>query len=177
VQQYFEKIGQSIQTVTEQDKYLYCLCRPQRLLDLSYNFIVFDAGIKKIARYQQFFAIKKTMERVKLLEHGKRKGGVIWHTQGSGKSLTMVMLAQALALERSIRNPKIVIVTDRVDLDDQIYGTFKKCQLPVLQANTGKHLVELLKNKSDAVITTIINKFETLSNSRKSRLNLPIFLS
>ncbi len=171
--QYFEKIGQSIQTVTEQDKYLYCLCRPERLSDLSFNFIVFDAGIKKIARYQQFFAIKKTMERVKVLDHGKRKGGVIWHTQGSGKSLTVVMLAQALALEKSIRNPKIVIVTDRVDLDDQIYGTFKKCQTPVLQANTGKNLVDLLKSKSDAVITTIINKFETAVKQQKKPFESP----
>lgn len=173
VMQYFENIGQSSQTVTEQDHYLYSLCRPERLLDLSFNFIVFDAGIKKIARYQQYFAIKKTMARVTGLENGKRRGGVIWHTQGSGKSLTMVMLAQALALEKSIRNPKIVIVTDRVDLDDQIYGTFKKCQIPVLQANTGKHLVDLIKSKSDAVITTIINKFETAVKQRKQPFESP----
>jgi len=158
---------------TEQDHYMYCLCRPERLLDLVFNFIVFDAGIKKIARYQQYFAIKKTMERITVSQQGKRTGGVVWHTQGSGKSLTMVMLAQAIALDKTIRNPKIVIVTDRVDLDDQIYGTFDKCQIPVLQAKTGKHLVELLGSKSDAVITTIINKFETAVNQV---LPLRIFL-
>jgi type I restriction enzyme R subunit len=158
------KLSTDVQkTVTLQDKYLYSLCHPVRLLDLIFNFIVFDAGIKKIARYQQYFAIKKSMDRVRQLEHGKRKGGVIWHTQGSGKSLTMVMLAQAIALDKTIRNPKIVIVTDRVDLDDQIYHTFNKCQIPVLQARTGNHLLELLRSKSDAVITTIINKFETAS--------------
>lgn len=161
VRRYFEQLSAGPLAVIEQDRYLYCLCRPERLLDLTFNYIVFDSGTKKIARYQQFFAIRKSMQRVRVLESGKRQGGVIWHTQGSGKSLTMVMLAQALAMDEAIRNPKIVIVTDRVDLDDQIYGTFQKCQISVLQAKTGKELVELLASKSDAVITTIINKFET----------------
>lgn len=167
VRYYFDAMEQEEKKVTEQDVYLYNLCRPERLLDLIFSFIIYDAGVKKIARYQQYFAIKKAAERIKCLENGRRKGGVIWHTQGSGKSLTMVMLAQAIALEKSIRNPKIVIVTDRVDLDDQIYGTFQKCDLPVMQARTGKHLVELLENKSDAVVTTIINKFEAAVKRRK----------
>jgi len=167
VRKHFEKAAEYARTVTEQDKYLYCLCRPQRLLDLVFNFIVYDSGIKKITRYQQFFAIKKTMARIQHLEQGRRMGGVIWHTQGSGKSLTMVMLAQAITLDKSIRNPKVVIVTDRVDLDDQIYTTFKKCQITVLQAGTGKHLIELMNSKSDAVITTIINKFDTAVNQAK----------
>jgi type I restriction enzyme, R subunit len=106
---------------------LFGLCRPERLMDIVFNFVLFDNGEKKIARYQQFFAIKKSMQRIKNVENGKRKGGVIWHTQGSGKSLTMVMLAQAIAMEPSIRNPKIVLVTDRTDLDNQITGTFRKC--------------------------------------------------
>lgn len=173
VQKQFAQAAEYTRTVTEQDRYLYCLCRPERLLDLIFNFIVFDSGIKKITRYQQFFAIKKTMVRIRNLEEGRRPGGVIWHTQGSGKSLTMVMLAQAIALDKSIRNPKVVIVTDRVDLDDQIYGTFKKCQIPVLQANTGKHLIELVQSKSDAVITTIINKFDTAVNQAKEPFTSP----
>jgi type I restriction enzyme R subunit len=167
VRAYFDAMEQSALKVTEQDIYLYNLCRPERLLDLLFNFIIYDAGVKKIARYQQYFAIKKAVSRIRHLEGGRRKGGVIWHTQGSGKSLTMVMLAQAIALEKSIRNPKIVIVTDRVDLDDQIYGTFQKCDLPVMQANTGKHLIDLLDSKSDAVVTTIINKFEAAVKRRK----------
>ena len=85
------------------------------------------------------------------LEIGKRKGGVIWHTQGSGNRLTMVMLAQAIALEKSIRNPKIIFVTDRTDLDEQITGTFEKCGISVNNAATGKKLVQLLESKSDAV--------------------------
>lgn len=173
VRRYFDQAAELEQVVTEQDKYLYCICQPERLLDLAFNFVVYDSGTKKVARYQQYFAIKKTMRRIMVMEHGRRTGGVIWHTQGSGKSLTMVMLAQAIALEKSIRNPKIIIVTDRVDLDDQIYGTFKKSQIPVLQATTGKHLVNLLNSKSDAVITTIINKFDTAINQVKKPFESP----
>jgi type I restriction enzyme R subunit len=151
---------------TEQDAYLYNLCRPERLLDLLYNFTIYDNCVKKIARYQQYFAIKTIMRRINHLsltiDHStKRQGGVIWHTQGSGKSLTMVMLAQAIILDKTIRNPKIVLVTDRTDLDRQITGTFAKCNVPVQNAITGIHLTQLLESRGDAVITTIINKFES----------------
>lgn len=300
VKEHFENLETENILPTEQDKYLFSLCRPDRLMDLVFNFILFDNGQKKIARYQQYFVIKKTMERVKVLQPSSgssqreernyrngfffsglveearelrkkqtpaeellwnllrnrklnglkfrrqhqvgqyiadffcnekkliveldgevhnnpeqqrhdsirdkylttsgfkvlrfkneevlnntedvlqkiaglpspqgrgvggegnvsRQGGVIWHTQGSGKSLTMVMLAQAIALEKQIRNPKIILVTDRIDLDDQITGTFRKCGIFVENASTGQRLVELLESQSDAVITTIINKFE-----------------
>lgn len=159
VRNYFDELNKEEIQPTVQDEYLYILCRPERLMDLAFNFILFENGVKKITRYQQFFAIKKSMQRIKHVENGKRKGGVIWHTQGSGKSLTMVMLAQAIAMEPSIRNPKIVLVTDRTDLDNQITGTFRKCGRFVENATTGQRLVELLENKSDAVVTTIINKF------------------
>jgi type I restriction enzyme R subunit len=159
VRQYFDALEQEVILPTEQDNYLFGLCRPERLMDIVFNFVLFDNGEKKVARYQQFFAIKKSMQRISRIENGKRKGGVIWHTQGSGKSLTMVMLAQAIAMEPSIRNPKIVLVTDRTDLDNQITGTFRKCGRFVENATTGQRLVELLENKSDAVVTTIINKF------------------
>jgi type I restriction enzyme R subunit len=159
VRQYFDALEQEQILPTEQDNYLFGLCRPERLMDIVFNFVLFDNGEKKVARYQQFFAIKKSMQRIRHVENGKRRGGVIWHTQGSGKSLTMVMLAQAIAMEPSIRNPKIVLVTDRTDLDNQITGTFRKCGRFVENATTGQRLVELLENKSDAVVTTIINKF------------------
>ena len=159
VRQYFDALEQEEIQPTEQDNYLFGLCRPERLMDIVFNFVLFDNGEKKVARYQQFFAIKKSMQRIKHVGNGKRRGGVIWHTQGSGKSLTMVMLAQAIAMEPSIRNPKIVLVTDRTDLDNQITGTFRKCGRFVENATTGQRLVELLENKSDAVVTTIINKF------------------
>ncbi|MCO5231951.1 MAG: HsdR family type I site-specific deoxyribonuclease [Chitinophagales bacterium] len=159
VRQYFDALEQEEILPTEQDNYLFGLCRPERLMDIVFNYVLFDNGEKKVARYQQFFAIKKSMQRIKNVENGKRKGGVIWHTQGSGKSLTMVMLAQAIAMEPSIRNPKIVLVTDRTDLDNQITSTFRKCGKFVENATTGQRLVELLESKSDAVVTTIINKF------------------
>lgn len=164
VRRYFDALeGESI-LPTIQDEYLYGLCHPKRLMDIVFNFILFDNGEKKIARYQQYFAIKKSMKRILQFDDGKRRGGVIWHTQGSGKSLTMVMLAQAIAMEKSIRNPKIVLVTDRSDLDNQITGTFRKCGKFVENAATGQRLVELLESKSDSVITTIINKFVAAIN-------------
>ncbi|TVQ81693.1 MAG: type I restriction endonuclease subunit R, partial [Flavobacteriales bacterium] len=109
VERYFTELGNEPVEVTEQDRYLYSLCRPERLMDLIYNFTLYDDGTKKVARYQQFFAVKKTLRQIQSTEGGKRKGGVIWHTQGSGKSLTMVMLAQAIAMAPFIRNPKIVL--------------------------------------------------------------------
>jgi len=171
VRQYFDDLDTENILPTMQDEYLYGLCRPERLLDLIFNFILFDNGDKKIARYQQFFAIKKSMQRILQIEGGRRKGGVIWHTQGSGKSLTMVMLAQAIAMEKSIRNPKIVLVTDRTDLDTQITGTFRKCGRFVENATTGQRLVELLQSKSDAVVTTIINKFVAAMKKMKEPLD------
>ncbi len=161
VRNYFDAIEQQQILPTQQDEYLFGLCSLSRLLDFTYNFVLFDDGEKKVARYQQFFAIKKAMQRISPIEGGKRKGGVIWHTQGSGKSLTMVMLAQAIALDKTILNPKIILVTDRTDLDEQITGTFRKCGMIVENASTGQRLADLLLSKSDAVVTTIINKFET----------------
>ncbi len=159
VRNYFDALESEDILPTLQDEYLFGLCRPKRLMDLIFNFILFDNGTKKIARYQQYFAIKKSIKRIHHVEGGSRQGGVIWHTQGSGKSLTMVMLAQAIAMDKSIRNPKIILVTDRTDLDRQITGTFRKCGRFVENASTGKRLVDLLESKSDAVVTTIINKF------------------
>jgi type I restriction enzyme, R subunit len=167
VRSYFDALESETILTTKQDEYLYSLCRPARLMDLIFNFILFDNGEKKIARYQQYFAIKKSIKRILNVDGenltspaGRRKGGVVWHSQGSGKSLTMVMLAQAIALEKQIHNPKIILVTDRIDLDDQITGTFRKCGMFVENATTGQRLVELMESKSDAVVTTVINKFE-----------------
>jgi type I restriction enzyme R subunit len=147
---------------TTQDRTLWALLRPERLLELIYGYIVFDAGVRKIARYQQYFAVKRTVERVVPLQEGQRQGGVIWHTTGSGKSLTMVMLAKALALHPAITNPRVIIVTDRVDLDDQIWRTFEACGKAAAKANTGEHLVRLITEGKASVITTIINKFTTV---------------
>ncbi|MBO4805820.1 MAG: type I restriction endonuclease subunit R [Paludibacteraceae bacterium] len=155
-------------TPTPQDEYLYNLCRPERLLELIYHFTIYDAGIKKLARYQQYFTVKETVERVKHIEAGKRNGGVVWHTQGSGKSLTMVMLAQKIATV--VQNPRMILVTDRTDLDAQITKTFRKCGKEVENATTGKNLVDLLENNTDAVVTTVINKFATAIKKIKQPL-------
>lgn len=163
--------------LTEQDLTLYYLCRKERLLRLVQHYTIFDNHIKKIARYQQFFAVEDTLAKVKHIEDGKRLGGVIWHTQGSGKSLTMVMLAQLLASDKHIKHPKILLVTDRTDLDEQISKTFKKCNLPVEKAATGTKLTELLKEHSDKVITTTIHKFETVvSQLNKTLTSSEIFV-
>lgn len=173
VRAYFDAMEQERVLPTEQDQYLFGLCRPERLLDLIHNFTIYDGGIKKLARYQQYFTVKEITERVKTLDHGKRRGGVVWHTQGSGKSLTMVLLAQAIAQAKEIQNPRIVMVTDRTDLDSQITNTFKKCGREVMNATTGTHLVELLESKTDAIITTVINKFETAVKRMKHPLTDP----
>ncbi len=159
-----DKNGQS-RLPTEQDRMLYALCRRDRLMELAYKFILYEAGIKKIARYNQYFAVKKIIERVHERTHdGKRQGGVIWHTQGSGKSLTMVLLAKALTLDNTIANPRVLLVTDRVDLDDQIWKTFHHCGKEPHKARTGEHLLELLRDDSTQIITTVIDKFDATKN-------------
>lgn len=148
---------------TEQDRIIYAICRIERLMDLVQKFIVFDGNIKKVARYQQYFAIKATMQRVQAAKlDGKRNGGVIWHTQGSGKSLTMVMLSKSIKLDQTIRKSRIIVVTDRISLDKQIHKTFKQCGILSLEkAKSGDHLRELIRNEGIEVITTITDKFDT----------------
>ena len=154
--------------VTEQDRMLFSMCRPERFIELIYKFIVYEGGIKKIARYQQYFVVKSTLERVKGIDHdGRRKGGIIWHTQGSGKSLTMVMLARALALDSAIPNPRIVLVTDRMDLDKQLGNTFAACGLAPDRAKTGRDLLELVSEKKAGIVTTLIHKFDKALNVKK----------
>ena len=155
-------------TPSLQDKAIYSLLTPGRLLALTYRYIVFDNNIKKIARYQQYFAIEETLKKVTNVKgDSKRSGGVIWHTTGSGKSLTMVMLAKALILKKDIVNTKVVLVTDRVDLDDQIWNTFRACGVDVVRARTGRHLKELISTGKATVITTVIDKFESATNKKE----------
>ncbi len=171
LQEVVNKNRKIARTPTLQDEYIYNLCRPQRLLELMYHFTLYDAGIKKLARYQQYFTVEETVERVKQIVAGRRNGGVVWHTQGSGKSLTMVMLAQKIAI--AVQNPRIILVTDRTDLDSQITKTFRKCGKEVENATTGNKLVELLESNTDAVITTVINKFATAIKKIKQPLTDP----
>lgn len=154
--------------LTQQDRTLYALCRPERLLRMALLYTVFDGGRRKVARYQQFFAVERIVERVKQRDDaGRRAGGIVWHTQGSGKSLTMVMLAKALVMEADIRTPRIVLVTDRVDLDKQLGNTFAACGLTPDRAESGRHLVELVAENKAHIVTTLIHKFEKALSTRK----------
>jgi len=153
--------------VTPQDVTLHSLCRPDRLLDLAYRFTLFENGEKRIARYQQYFVVKSTLERVKAIdEHGAHAGGMIWHTQGSGKSLTMVWLARSLALDAAIRDPRIVLVCDRDDLDKQLKNTFAACGLSPKRATSGRNLLKLVADDQETIVTTIINKFASALEAR-----------
>ena len=161
---------------TTQDRAIYALLRPARLLELAYGFIVYDGGVRKIARYQQYFAIQATVERVAQMDAGKRSGGVIWHTTGSGKSLTMVMLAKALALHPAVRNPRVVIVTDRIDLDQQIWNTFRACGKQVDKGASGEDLIRLLRAPKHEIITTVIDKFEAAARAKLKDDNPNVFV-
>ena len=163
--------------VTEQDRGIYGLLRPERLLDLTRNFILYDNNVKKIARYPQYFAIKKALKRLKTFDkNGKRKGGLIWHTQGSGKSLTMVMLVKCLIDDPDIVLPRIVVVTDRRDLDKQISDTFAACNIKkdVKRTRSAKELLQLIREKDQRVLTTLIHKFDAARSLRdEASLALP----
>jgi len=151
---------------TLQDKSLLSLCSIERILEFVYKYLVYDGPNIKVPRYQQYFAVQNTIERVKEIDtNNKRKGGVIWHTTGSGKSLTMVMISKALALDKEIHSPRIIVVTDRIDLDNQIYKTFRNCGKSVEKAKSGSDLIELLQDKGNEIITTIIDKFQTATKN------------
>ncbi|MCL2078209.1 MAG: type I restriction endonuclease subunit R [Oscillospiraceae bacterium] len=161
---------------TEQDKSLVSLLSKERLLRLTRYFTLYDANVKKIARYQQFFAVEEIIKTVNSTDPvtGNRQSGVIWHTQGSGKSLTMVMLAKYL-LEQ-IRGSKVVIVTDRTELDRQIEKTFSHTKLKPARATSGKNLIDLINEGKSDIVTTIINKFNTVENSKVKIESRDIFV-
>ena len=160
-QQYCE--GQSILV---QDRVAVSLLRRDRLLDIIKYFILYDNNIKKIGRHQQYFAVNKTIARINGKDKTGYTGGVIWHTQGSGKSLTMVMLVKKILGEKAKEQPRFLIVTDRINLDKQIRDNFAHTQMEPARAATGKGLRALLKDSRNIVVTTLINKFATAVKSR-----------
>src|SRR5690625_3148223 len=154
---------------TTQDKNIISLFHPERLLQITKYFTLFDKDVKKVARYQQFFAIKEIINTIEQRdENGNRQSGVIWHTQGSGKSLTMVMLARYILSELYSYNPKVVVVTDRVELDKQIHKTFRHSRLKASRATTGSHLVDLINDNNADIITSLVHKFDTASKHNTS---------
>lgn len=149
--------------ITPQDELIYALFKKERLLDMLQHFTVFENtshGLNKmVARYQQYRAVRKAMEEVNKRGQSDQNGGVVWHTQGSGKSLTMLFLGLKLRRERD--NPTLVILTDRVALDDQIRDTFQQCGFPnPVQADGVSDLQEKLTSASGQTITTLIQKFQ-----------------
>jgi type I restriction enzyme R subunit len=151
--------------IKEQDRALISLLHPERLLELIRNFIIYDNSIKKIARYKQYFAVKKCMKRILLQDDVGTKNGVVWHTQGSGKTLTMIMLTKIILQESvhkdsPIRNPRFIMVTDRVNLDKQIRDNFINTKMSPHRAKTGKGLIELLQDEGNTIMTSLVNKFE-----------------
>ncbi len=157
-----------------------------RLLDLIRNFIVFQNSkgktIKIIAGYHQYFAVRKAVERTRnALEEQSRKVGVVWHTQGSGKSLSMVFYTGCIVSNPEFNNPTIVVLTDRNDLDNQLFDTFCSSSKLLLrqtpkQAKSREHLKELLKVKAGGIIFTTIQKFEESSEVLSERNNI-IFMA
>ena len=162
---------------TEQDRNTVSLFSPERVFDLIRYFILFDANVKKVCRYQQFFAVREIMKTIAESDkHGNRQSGVIWHTQGSGKSLTMVMLAKYILMELKDCHPRVVIVTDRKELDAQIAATFAHTRLTPARATSGRHLVELVNSARADVITSIINKFNTVERQEVKNPSRDIFV-
>lgn len=173
------------------------LLNKQTLLDLIRHFTVFEKSktedpktgivslttVKKIAAYHQYYAVNKAVESIvkALSQEGDRKGGVLWHTQGSGKSLSMVFLAGKLVLNQNLQNPTIVMLTDRNDLDDQLFDTFAGCQQLLRQdpqqAGDREQVRQLLHTNSGGIIFTTVQKFsptdgETLYPQISDRLNI-----
>ncbi|WP_201741543.1 type I restriction endonuclease subunit R [Salinigranum halophilum] len=142
---------------------LYALFEPERLLDQLRHFTVFDTNqsgtAKLVARYQQYRAVEKALKRIERRSQREAQGGVVWHTQGSGKSLTMLFLG--LKLRRAKPDPKLVLVTDRTALDDQIHATFERCGFPNRKkAEDIDDLREKLSTSAGETITTLIQKFQ-----------------
>lgn len=158
----------------------------ERLLDIIRNFIVFQDAqgktIKIIAGYHQYFAVRKAVESTKeALKEKSRKVGVVWHTQGSGKSLSMVFYSGIIVSDPEFENPTLVVLTDRNDLDNQLFGTFSASSKLLLrqipkQAESRDHLKELLKVKAGGIIFTTIQKFEEGNDIINARSNI-IFMA
>ncbi|WP_264558995.1 type I restriction endonuclease subunit R [Flavobacterium sp. N2270] len=134
------------------DKHLYLMCQKERFLELIHDFIVFDKGTKKLCRPNQFFGIKAAHTNVRT-----KQGGIIWHTQGSGKSLTMVWLTKWI--RENVDNSRILIITDREELDDQIEKLFIGVDESIYRTKSGKDLISTLNSTSPWLIGSLVHKF------------------
>ena len=134
------------------DKYLIKMCHKERFLELIHDFIIFDAGIKKVPRVNQYFGVKATQKRIR-----NREGGIVWHTQGSGKSITMVFLAKWI-LENNPHG-RVAIITDRDELDQQIKSVFSNVGEEISRAKSSKNLMHQLSQATPRLLCSLIHKF------------------
>ncbi len=134
------------------DRALSQLCDKKRFLEMINDFVVFDSGVKKICRHNQYFGVREAQERVR-----KREGGIIWHTQGSGKSLTMVWLARWI--RENVRDARVLIITDRTELDEQIEKVFKGVNEDIYRTKSGQDLINKLNATTPWLFCSLIHKF------------------
>jgi type I restriction enzyme R subunit len=134
------------------DRAITQLCNKQRLLEVIHDFMVFDAGTKKTCRHNQYLGVQAAQLAVK-----KREGGIIWHTQGSGKSLTMVWLAKWI--REHVKNARVLLITDRTELDEQIEKVFKGVDEDIYRTKSGKDLIDVLNKSDEWLICSLIHKF------------------
>jgi type I restriction enzyme R subunit len=134
------------------DKYLLKLCEKNRLLELMHDFVLFDGGVKKLPRVHQYFGIKAAQEHVR-----QKKGGIIWHTQGSGKSIVMVLLAKWILENNPIS--RVAIITDRDELDKQIEGIFTQVGETIKRTNSGRDLMTQLGQAKPRLLCSLVHKF------------------
>jgi type I restriction enzyme R subunit len=140
------------------DRHLLQVCEKSRLLELMHDFVVFDAGTKKLCRQNQYFGVKAAQDFIR-----RREGGIIWHTQGSGKSLTMVWLAKWIRENRA--GARVLIITDRTELDEQIEKVFKGVNEQIYRTQSGDDLIATLNNTEESLICTLVHKFGRQGNS------------
>jgi len=147
------------------DRHLLQTCEKARFLEVIHDFIVFDAGVKKLCRQNQYFGVKATQDFIR-----RREGGIIWHTQGSGKSLTMVWLAKWILANRT--GSRVLIVTDRLELDEQIEKVFKGVNEGIYRTTSGADLIEQLNRPDQSLMCSLVHKFGT-EDFIKDLKNLP----
>ena len=133
---------------------IYQMFDKNRFIDLIENFVIYDKGIKKICRYNQFYAIKRTQKRL-----AKQRGGIIWHTQGSGKTLTMVWLSKWILANCKKENPRVLIVTDRDELDEQIEKTYIGVDEKITRTKSCDDLLQKLNSYDDSLLCSLVHKF------------------
>lgn len=151
-EKYYLNWKENINIKNKLDKYLISICQKERILELIHDFIVYDAGIKKICRHNQYFGVKAAQKHLK-----KKEGGIIWHTQGSGKSLTMIWLAKWI--RENITNSRVLIITDREELDGQIEKFFMGVNEDIYRTKSGKDLINKLNNTLPWLMCSLVHKF------------------